>query len=152
MYKPKHFILEEFIDKETFENIPEWKLWFAMDERILRIADILREDLGVSVNINNWKWGRNRQWAGIRPYGTKYYSQWSQHSYGRALDMLFKGIPSVEVRKRIKELMEQGKFKGITKSITCEETAKYRDHKTSPLSWVHLDVRNNKSGYNEFYI
>jgi hypothetical protein len=151
MYYSKYFDLEEFIDRETFHDIPEWKLWFAMDSRVLRIADILREELGPTT-INNWKWGGNRQWSGFRPYGTPYYSQWSQHSYGRATDSLFKQCTPRQARDAIKDMLAKGKFRGITKCITCEETKSYRDNGKSPLTWVHWDIRNNKPGYNEFYI
>lgn len=151
MYKPKYFILEEFIDKNTFESTPEWKLWYALDSRILQIADILREELGPTT-INSWKWGGNRSWSGLRPYGTPYYSQWSQHSFGRATDSLFKQATPRQARDKVKELMDKGKFKGITDSITCEETKSFRDNNKNPLTWLHLDVRNNKPGYNEFYI
>lgn len=137
MYKPKHFILEELVDKRTFESTPEWKLWYALDERILKIADLVREEIG-PITINNWKWNGNRQW--------------SQHSFGRALDMVPKLVTPRQGRDKIKEMMEKGKFKGITNSITCEETKSYRDHKKDPLTWIHLDVRNNQEGYNEFYI
>ena len=152
MYKPKYFKLHELVDKETYENNPEWKIWRGLDERLLRVIDILREEIGVSITINNWFWGKDRQWSGLRNSSSPWYSTWSCHSYGRAVDMIFKGIPAVEVRKKIKELMQQGKFDGIVDSLTLEETVSYRDNGTSPLTWVHLSVMNNKPGYNEIYV
>ena len=147
MYKPKHFIIEELVDKKTYESTPEWKLWAAFDDRLLKTIDFLREEIGVPITINNWKWGGDRQWSGLRPPESPYYSQWSQHSYGRAVDMIFKGIPAPEVRQKIKKLIKQGKLNRINHSFTFEENMKGK-----PINWVHLDLRNNNSGYNGFNV
>lgn len=144
-YKCKHFIIEELVDKETFETTPEWKLWVAFDDRLLKAMDFLREEIGVPITINNWKWSGDRSWSGLRPPGSPYYSRWSQHSYGRAVDMIFKGIPAVDVRHRIKKLIKQGKLNNIAPSLTFEEKYKGKE-----ISWVHMDVRNNPLGYNGF--
>jgi hypothetical protein len=147
MYKPNHFIIEELVDKKTFESNPEWKLWLLFDDRLLKTIDFLREEFGVSITINNWKWKgeAGRQWSGYRPPGSPYYSQFSQHSLGRAVDMLFSGIPAPEVRHRIKKLIKQGKLNRINHSFTFEENMKGVE-----ISWCHLDLRNNKPGYNGF--
>ena len=154
MYKSKHFELYELVDKYTYNTVPHWKLWGALDSRLLKVIDILREDsvVGVPITINSWKWNGKRQWSGLRVPESPYYLQYSQHSFGRAVDMIFKGIPAEKVRERIKELMNQGAFKGVCDSITCEETKDYRDHGINPLTWCHLDLRVNNPGYNEFYV
>lgn len=146
-YKCKHFAIHELVDKKTFETTPEWKLWVAFDDRLLKAIDYLREEIGVPVTINNWKWKgeAGRQWSGYRPPGTPYYSQYSQHSFGRAVDMLFSGIAAPEMRTKIKDLINQGKMEHIATSFTFEENMKGK-----PISWVHMDVRNNKPGYNGF--
>lgn len=146
-YKCKHFIIEELVDKETFEKTPEHKLWTVFDDRLLKSIDFLREEIGVPITINNWKWGGDRQWSGYRPPGSPYYSQWSQHSSGRSVDMIFKGIPAVEVRHRIKKLLKQGKLNNITPSLTFEEKMKGKE-----ITWVHMDIRNNNPGYNGFNV
>lgn len=151
-YKCKNFKIHELVGHSTYQNTPEWKLWLSFDERLLRIIDILREEIGVPITINDWKWGGNFSESGLRVPGMEYYSPWSQHSFGRAFDLKFKGLPAYKAREKIKKLMEEGKFKGITNTITCEETKTYRDNKQRPLTWCHIDLRNNKPGYNEFYI
>lgn len=140
MYKCKHFKIQELVDKSTYSSNSEWKLWLAFDDRLLRSIDFLREELGVSVTINDWSWGGTNQWRGLRNPQSAYYSQWSQHSYGRAVDMIFKGIEAKDVRAKIKELMDSGKFKDLTLSLTVEDG----------VSWVHLDIRNNNQGFNSF--
>lgn len=147
MYKCKHFKIYELVDKKTFETTPEWKLWVAFDDRLLKLIDFLREEFGVSITINSWKWGGDRQWSGLRTSASKWYSPWSQHSFGRAVDMRFKGITAPEIRKQLKEMMVQGKLDHITTSITCEE-----NKGGVPISWVHLDVRSAPKGYNGFDI
>lgn len=146
MYKAKHFIIQELVDQETFESTPEWKLWLGLDQRILKIIDLLREDpvIGVPITINNWKWGGDRNWSGLRNPSSPWYSKWSQHSFGRAVDMKFKGIHATEVRKRIKDLFNSGAFSHITDSITVEVSIGGKE-----ISWVHLDVRSSEPGYNE---
>lgn len=146
MYKCKYFKIYELVDKTTFENTPEWKLWGAFDSRILRVIDIIREDLGVSMTINNWKWGKDRQWSGLRNNLSPYYSPWSQHSYGRAIDFIC-SIPAPEVRKRIKKLLNDGNFLGIVDSLTLEHTLNGKE-----ISWVHIDCRNASPGYHELHI
>ena len=140
MYRSKYFNIKELVDKETYQSTPEWKLWLGFDSRLLILIDFLREEIGVPITINDWSWGGSNQWRGLRSPKSPYYSRWSQHSYGRAVDMIFKGIDADTIRLKIKELMNQGKLKHITTTVTVEEG----------VSWVHLDVRNNKDGYNSF--
>lgn len=149
MYKSKYFKIHELVDPDTYNNTKEWKLWLAFDERLLKILDILREDpvIGVPITINNWKWGKDRKWSGLRNSSSLWYTPWSQHTYGRAVDMLFKDMNSGKVRERIKEMVEAGEFKDIVNSVTCEATLNGKQ-----ISWVHLDIRNNKPGYNELNI
>lgn len=138
MYKPKHFKLYELVDNYSYHNVPHWKLWLAFDDRLLRTIDILRETIGVPITINDWKWGGTREWRGLRTRRSDVYSQFSQHSFGRAADMIFAGVSAAEVRRRIKKM-------GI--NVTCEEKIKGVE-----ITWVHVDVRNNEPGYNGFSV
>lgn len=147
MYNCKYFKLHELVDKDTYNNTPHHKLWWALDDRILKAIDILREEIGVSITINNWHWGKDRQWSGLRVPSSPYYSQWSQHSFGRAVDMLFTGINATDARKKIKALIDSGKLDSVALSFTFEEKMKGKE-----ISWVHMDLRNNKEGYNGFNI
>lgn len=152
MYKCKYFKIHELVDQKTYENTPEWKLWLLFDDRLLKTIDFIREALGQPITINNWKWGGDRQWSGYRPPNTPYYSQFSQHSLGRAVDMVFSNISAQEVRDKLKDLINNGKLDHIALSFTFEESKSYRDTKRDALKWCHLDLRSNYKGYNEFYV
>lgn len=156
-YKCKKFKLEELLDKLTFTTLKNsdqlWKGWSKFDDRLLKLIDLLRIKLNKSITINDWLWNGKRQWSGYRPYGTPYYSEWSQHSSGQAIDILVKGMSAVDVREFIKALIELGDLESIgIYSITCEETKSYRDNGKNPLTWVHISIQNNRPGYNEFYV
>ncbi|HSH50934.1 MAG TPA: hypothetical protein VK982_04340, partial [Bacteroidales bacterium] len=68
-------------------------------------------------------------WSGIRTSDSSYYSQTSQHTWGRASDKIFKDATAQEVREYIKGMYEE-------LSITCIE---------ENVSWVHSDVRWTRS-------
>jgi hypothetical protein len=125
MYIPKYFATHELVPQETFERWGERSLMF-MDSRILENADKLRERYG-SITINNWFWGGDRQWSGLRTESTPYGSQYSQHRFGRALDHIFADVTAEEVRQDILQHPEQ--FSLVT-SIELN------------TGWLHADCRN----------
>lgn len=148
-YKCKHFALHELVSREIYESVPEsqhWKIWIALDDRILRAIDILRDELG-PITINNWFWGGNRNNSGLRDSSSPYYSKWSQHSWGRAVDMIFKNMDATTARSRIKKLIRQGKMKKAGLSFTFEEKMRGKE-----ISWVHMDARSAPEGYNGFNV
>lgn len=131
MYKPKHFKAQELVPKHIFELRGEKSLEL-IDERVIITLDTLRELLGKPITVNNWLWGGNRNWSGLRTAG--FYSSieafeksLSQHKYGRAVDFLVKGMSADEVREFIYKNKEKFPY------ITFIETE---------ISWVHIDVRN----------
>jgi hypothetical protein len=126
-YVPLHFRVEEFVDPETFKNRGNRSL-ALIDWRMLWTADHLREYFDKPITINNWIFGGNREWSGIRNPKSTYYSVTSQHTMGRALDMLIDGIDADDVRNEIINNPDEPSFKYIT---TLE----------TDISWVHLDCR-----------
>jgi len=132
-YKSKYFKIEELVPKELYEKHSENELWSMLDDRLLKDLDKLKEvfDKG-TMTINNWKWGGNRNWSGIRTEGSPYYSSGSMHSFGKAFDIIFSDYGAEEVRKHIKEHKEE--FPAI----------KGLEHKKNgePISWVHLDTKD----------
>jgi len=134
-YIPKYFKVQEFIDKSTYEKYGDYSLRF-MDMRIIITADKIREYFGKRMTINNWLWKKNREWSGLRTAKSPYYSPYSQHSFGRAIDFLIEGVDANEVREEIIKHPWHDAFKYIT---TLEDD----------VSWVHADTRaydKNKNG------
>lgn len=124
--KAKHFKIHELVDKETYEKYGQ-KAWQFIDDRLIEFLDRLRTDLESPITVNNWYWGGDREWSGLRTAKSPYYSPYSQHTFGRAADFLVQGMNSQKARAYI---------------------LKYRNHYPEvkgvelDVSWVHTDVRN----------
>jgi hypothetical protein len=129
MIKAQHFIIEELVPELCHRRFGE-KAWWFIDPNLIKLIDALRDEFG-QATINNWKWGGNREWSGLRTPDSPWYSMYSQHSYGRAADILFKEHEAEEVRKAI--VANPEKWLAIAPSITLEED----------VSWLHADVRND---------
>ena len=129
MYKPKHFKAHELVDPTTYVKWGE-KSFMFIDDRLLRVLDHLRGVFG-SATINNWKFGGDREWSGFRTPDSKWYIPTSQHSHGRAADVLFSKATVQEVRDYIQSPEFYGMCIGWGFSVTVEEDVK----------WLHVDVR-----------
>lgn len=138
MYKPLHFATQELVSRQTYLDRGE-KALQLFDDRLLRLIDYLRDKFG-RATINDWQYGGNNEWRGLRTPDSPYYSKYSQHSFGRAFDIIFKDYTAQEVRDWLKNNALEWQLATGLKSVTCE----------AGVSWLHIDLRNNKYGYNEF--
>lgn len=122
-----NLFLDEYIPKDLYLQYSKKPqiLIGLIDERVIKADQLLRNKFG-SVTINNWWFGGNREWSGLRTKESPYYSPTSQHSFGRASDKLFTHAPAERVRQYIKDNWKE-------LGITCIEEG---------VSWVHSDVRN----------
>lgn len=127
IYKCKHFAIHELVPSQVFNDRGE-KAWQLMDERLLITLDRLRDQFG-PMTINNYYFGGDREWSGLRTKDSPFYSPYSQHSFGRAADCLFKNISTDAVRRTILGDQENPDFELIG-SIELG------------VSWLHFDVRN----------
>ena len=96
---PKSFKIQELVDKATYEKWGDKSIWF-LDPVMLNLIQYFRNTFG-PITINNWHIGGDRQWSGLRTPRSPYYKQWSQHSFGRAADMLFSDVTPSEIDKYI---------------------------------------------------
>ena len=129
-YKPKHFITQEFVDKNTYSIRGEDSI-NNIDTRMLITMDRIREYFDKPITINNWKWGGDRSWSGLRTKDSKNFSQYSQHTFGRAIDFVMKGISAQEVRDEIKSHQDNKAFEFIT-----------RMEEFDGMQWIHIDCKN----------
>ena len=125
MYKCRHFRIQELVDRETF-NIRGERAWELLDDRALVALDDVRDGLGPTT-VNNWHIGGDREWSGLRTVKSPYYSPYSQHSFGRAFDCVFRDVTAEEARRYIVDKAPE--------FITAIEMN---------VSWLHFDVRNTK--------
>lgn len=137
-YKCEHFSAHELVPRQVYEDRGE-KSFQLIDKNLLRFIDFLRNKFG-SATINNWYWGGDREWSGLRTADSPYFSQYSQHTLGRAVDIVFKDYTAEEVRFWLKANVEEWILVTGVLSITIEEG----------VSWLHIDFRNNGNGYNSF--
>ena len=126
-YRCKYFRIEELVDSITYQKYGE-RCWSFFDPRILMTLDAIRVFLKKPMTVNNWNWGGSREWSGLRIPGSSYYSCYSQHSYGRAIDFVVTGMEASEVQKKLVENEEL--FPYLT-----------RMEKDRP-TWTHIDCAN----------
>ena len=136
MYKCKYFAIHELVDPNTYE-VRGGKAWQLLDSRMLKLIDALRDILGPAT-INNYYWGGDRERSGLRIPGGPHYRNYSQHTHGRAFDMLFNNYSADEVRAMIEDRIDYLLAVSGLESITVEEG----------VNWLHVDGRNNEPGFN----
>lgn len=134
MYKPKNFIVKEFVPEAIYKNRGESAIEL-MDNRIVNAVDLLRENLRVlghdnGFTVNNWHLGGDRQYCGLRTPESRDYSPTSQHTFGRAIDVVTK-TPLKVIHRHIIE--NPYIYSGI-KFIEID------------IGWLHIDCRKNADG------
>ena len=122
----KNFSLKEFVCEKTWEKYGEKALWF-IDPRIISSAQTLRDILRVPLTINSWANGGNRQESGLRIPEHKNYNPKSQHTFGRAVDIITGAYTAESLRKHILE----NQF--LYPHIKAMELK---------VDWLHIDCRN----------
>ena len=82
MYRCEYFAIHELVPPKVFQEWGE-KAWELLDERLLITLDRLRRRYG-PMTVNNYYWGKEREWSGLRTKDSPFYSRYSQHTFGRA--------------------------------------------------------------------
>ena len=125
--KSKYFKVFEFVPRQMFDKYGE-QAWKYVDIRLIETMDLIRERFpNGTITINNYFWGGNRLWSGIRTSDSPYYSYGSQHSFANALDFVCSAYSADMVRSDI--IMNQDIYKHV-KGIEMN------------VSWCHIDCRN----------
>ena len=124
----KHFNVHELVPKKMYEKYGE-KAWRYVDARLIDTIDKLKEHFSEgTMTINNYYWGGDREWSGIRTPDSPYYNVGSQHSYGNAVDIVWSSYSVKEVRDYVLGNL------GVFDKVRGIEIA----------SWLHVDVRNSE--------
>ena len=133
-YTPKHFRIEELVDRVVFQKYCN-RAWQFLDSRILYSIDQIRNKLCKPITINDWLWGGTRVNSGLRSPETTTGAMYSQHKFGRAVDFIVKDMSAIEVRRWLVD----NKGKSFLKYITAIE-------RNTP-TWTHIDCRNSQFFY-----
>ena len=125
--RSRYFKLKELVPLKLYNLLHEEVLWNMFDEGIIKSIDTIKEKFpNGSIMINNYAWSGLRTQSGIRTKDSKYYSEGSMHSIGKAVDMVFSKYTTDEVREYI--LKNQDQFPHIRR---IEEK----------VSWLHIDCK-----------
>ena len=131
--KSKLFRIQEVVPEHIY-NLRGEKAWELIDDRLIQTMDTLKTIFPEgSMTINNWLWGGNRNWSGLRTPDSPDYSETSQHSSGRAFDCVFSDYDEATVRKFIIDNPQM--FIHVTGIEDFDG-----------MTWVHVDVRNTADG------
>ncbi|MBN1340741.1 MAG: hypothetical protein JXA03_15540 [Bacteroidales bacterium] len=133
----EYFILKEFIDPAIYAARGD-KSIELIDSRLIDIAMYFRLYFGEPVIINNWHTGGGYKESGLRSFTTKTGAFYSQHKYGRAIDMKFIGVQASDVIAEVQRKWRKFRSCGMT---TME---------TGTPTWVHVDCR--QTGQNDLYL
>lgn len=124
-------ITKYFLDVELLpKNCSDASL---LNPKLLTTVDEIREVLGVPCTINDYCYGGNRQWCGLRTPECTQGAEHSKHRLGEAADLHPVGMTAVEARAKIKAAIAEGKLKDVG-GIELD------------VSWVHVDVRPRING------
>ena len=121
-YIPKHFKASEFLPDDNYDLS-------VMDDRILELADQVRELLGVPCTIN----ANGRSLCGFRPKDCKIGAPKSQHKLGKAVDLHPIGMTAEDGRRLIRKAVDAG---GLVNLGGVE----------LGVSWIHIDCRDRVNG------
>lgn len=123
-----NFVLQEFVPPEIYSLYGDNSIWF-LDQRIIDLAQALRDDLGVPITINNWHRGGPYKNSGFRLPSSTEGKLLSQHKYGRAIDPKAKGISPEIVRNHLR------------RNFTAYQTLGLTTIESDTPTWVHMDCR-----------
>lgn len=129
-----YFKPEELVYPECHQIWGDRSLMF-MDNRIIACANLFRETVGQPVYVNNYAMGYTL--SGLRPFNATIGATWSQHKFGRALDLKVLGWSS----KAMFEVVMDNRNKFVLLGLTTIENpaktvGKHQD-------WLHIDCRTS---------
>lgn len=128
-YVPEYFTLNELVPSYIFELVRPSVLWNIFDDRILITADRLRKRYG-KLLANTWAWNGRHQHRGYRPQACSIGSVYSQHRFGRALDLEPIDVTAEEIRQDMLKEPADMEFE----YITAIELG---------VPWLHIDCRSH---------
>ncbi|NJL73884.1 MAG: hypothetical protein HC892_01425 [Saprospiraceae bacterium] len=124
-----NFTLQEFVSESVYVKFGNNSIWF-IDQKIINIAQLFRTIVDKSVTINNWHNKGSFNESGLRDFSTSTGVSFSQHKFGRAVDLKVDGMTGDQMRK----IVIDNKIAFLQIGLTTIED------KTP--TWLHCDCRN----------
>lgn len=125
-----NFYLDELVPKSILDARGERAIQL-LDMRIIQAAQFIREQLGETIYVNNWFNGGNLDECGLRTFNTKTGAVWSQHKFGRALD-----LHSSAGVKRMYEVVKDNE-----KTLIADQLLTTVEDISFTPTWLHIDCR-----------
>ena len=124
--KSRHFAIHELVPPKIYKKYGE-NAWRFIPVILIESMDTIKDRFpNGTMTINNYKWGGDRSWSGLRTSDSPYYSETSMHSFGKAFDAVFSAYDAEEVRNDIiSNPTMYPHIKGLELGV----------------SWVHADCR-----------
>lgn len=122
--------IEEFVSRHIFTAMRANSIRL-LDQTILDIAQGVRNWYDAPIVINNWHNAGTFQNRGFRAANSTVGATYSQHKFGRAIDINVRGITP---QRMYKDIMDDKKY-FMDIGVTCIE-----DIAHTP-TWIHLDCR-----------
>ncbi len=134
--------VSENFDLREFVHPSHWSKGaaFAMkvvDARLFAVAQTVRDRLDAPIYINNWHVGGTFSLSGARPFDTSLGAKYSQHKFGRAIDLKGTQHTAKDIYNEISlnwSLIYQPL--GVTRLEDINHTP----------TWVHVDLAYTDSG------
>ena len=129
----KSFSIKEFVPKGIWNRFRQRSIMF-LDQKVVFLAQGVRDYFDRSVTINNWPWYQENgapyyNYSGYRPPICPVGAPLSRHKMGKAIDIKVDGISAPEVQKAIQE-----NYENIFKPLGLSAMELDTD------TWTHLSV------------
>jgi hypothetical protein len=128
----KDFELHELVHPDHIDLCGDLA-WNLLDPQALEVLQLLRDKYG-SIIVNDWYWGGNFKFSGLRPVNSTIGAKRSLHKQGMAFDCKFQDNKVVDVYHDI--IKNQHLFDGLKRIEHIDHTP----------TWLHFDtLETNKN-------
>lgn len=146
MYKCRHFKIYELVDPDTYKQFGQM-CWKFFNNRALEALDLSRDVFG-PLTVNDWKWGGNFMWSGLRTPDSPVWTNMSAHGRGCAFDVKSKEWSGTAMRTMIRtEKSLGGSSLGVDKVAKIQRIKQLiNEIELSTVSWMHI-ARTNREKF-----
>ena len=135
-YKTKYFKIGELVNPTLLAQVGEETAWKLFDDRLLRMADKIREKYGpCTVN------GSGLVDCGLRDINSTTGAKYSAHKLGRALDL---HIVSIEKKWGTNKAAKTEDYNRVREQLMVNPSFDILNFENN-ISWLHVDTYNRKN-------
>jgi hypothetical protein len=133
MYRTKYFVIKELVNPTLLKKIGEKVAWTMFDDRLLYMADKIRERYGpCTVNASGLVD------CGLRDPQSTTGAKYSMHKIGRALDL---HIRSIELQYAGNKAGKIAAYNRVRKELMSDKVFNMLNFEDN-IGWLHCDTGN----------